>query len=220
MRIGKAIIILLCFCTLGLTACGEVVQWDKESSNGNNEATDEVASTVSSLSVEKNGNISSTIIEDFFESYYDEDGLKSMIESFIDDYKAENAAAQIKLKSCKVKDGVVKVLMEYGDYRTYAGYNGEEFFAGTISDANMAGFDLNVTLKSVSDDTTVSKPELLGMGDSHIVIIGGENNPEQSEQLRINCFNEILYVGDGVTTVGKKSADVSLSEGYRIIVFK
>ena len=106
-----------------------------------------------------------------------------MIESEIDAYKAENTSAQIKLKSCKVKDGVVNVLMEYGDYQAYAGYNGEIFFTGTIQDANMAGFDLNVTLSSVSDGTTASKPELLGMGDSHIVIIGYEEEPEQPEQL-------------------------------------
>lgn len=220
MKMGKAVITMLCFFMLGLTACGEAVERENHKSSNNKEATDEIAATVSSLSIEKNGSISSTIIEDFIESYYNEGDLKAMIESLIDDYKAEHAEAQIKLKSCKVKDGVVNVVMEYGSYQAYAGYNKENFFAGTIKDANMAGFDLNVTLKSVSDDTTASKPELLGMGDNHIVIVGCEKGPEESEQLRINCFGEILYVGDGVTAVGKKSADVSLSEGYKMIVFK
>ncbi len=215
----KAIILMLCLCILGLTACGEVIQRE-DGGTANKEATDEIASAVSSLSIEKDGGITSTIIEDFFESYYDEGGLETMIKSFIDAYKAENSAAQIKLKSCKVKDGVANVRMEYGDYQAYAGYNGERFFAGTITDANMAGFDLNVTLKSVSGDTTVSKPELLGMGESHIVIYGCDENPENPEQLRINCFDEILYVSDDVAPVGKKSADVSLAQGDKIIVFK
>lgn len=217
MKMGKAIILLLCFCMLGLTACGEVVQPE------NKEVKDELAATVTSLSIEKDGGISNTIVESFSGDYYYEDGeegLKTMIESSIDEYTSGNGDAQIKLKSFKVKDGVATVVMEYGDYQTYAGYNGEDFFAGTIRDANMAGFDLNVTLKSISDDTTASKPELLGMGDSHIVIVGCEKDPEQPEQLRINCFDEILYVGDGVATVGKKSADISLSKGYKIIVFK
>ena len=200
----KAIILMLCLCILGLTACGEVIQRE-DGGTANKEATDEIASAVSSLSIEKDGGITSTIIEDFFESYYDEGGLETMIKSFIDAYEAENSAAQIKLKSCKVKDGVANVRMEYGDYQAYAGYN---------------GFDLNVTLKSVSGDTTVSKPELLGMGESHIVIYGCDENPEQPEQLRINCFDEILYVSDDVAPVGKKSADVSLAQGDKIIVFK
>lgn len=216
MRTGKAVILLISFCMLGLTACGEVIDLDQETKT--KEVKDEVAATISSISVEKDGRISSTIVEDFMESYYDVDGLKSMIESSISEYKAEHEA-EIKLESCKVKDGVVNVLMEYGDYQTYAGFNNEDFFAGTIKEANWAGYDLNVTLRSTSDNATVSKPELLGMGDNHIVIVGSSQEPDAG-QLRVNCYNEILYVGDGVTTVSKKSADISLSDGYKIIVFK
>ena len=207
---------ILCFCMLGLTACGEVIQQENES----NGVTDEVAATMSSISIEKDGSISSTIIENFIESYYNEDDLKSMIESAIDEYKAANITAQIELKSFKVKDGVTNILMEFGDYQTYAGFDREDFFAGTIRDANMAGYDLNVTLKSIADNTTVSKPELLGMGDSHIVIFEYAEEPDAPEQLRINCYDEILYVNDGVTVVGKKSADISSSKGFKIIVFK
>ena len=42
----------------------------------------------------------------------------------------------------------------------------------------------------------------------------------EAETIRISCFDEILYVGEGVTAVNKKSADVKLSDGYGIIVFK
>lgn len=220
MRTGKAVILLISFCMLGLAACGEVVDWEQEAkTTKTKEVKDEVAATISSISVEKDGGISSTIVEDFMESYYDVDGLKSMIESSISEYKAENAAADIKLESCKVKDGVVNVLIEYGDYQTYAGFNNEDFFVGTIKEANFAGYDLNVTLRSSSDNATVSKPELLGMGDNHIVIVGSTQEPDAG-QLRVNCYNEILYVGEGVSTVSKKSADISLSDGYKIIVFK
>ncbi len=38
--------------------------------------------------------------------------------------------------------------------------------------------------------------------------------------LRVNCFGEILYVGEGVTAAGKKSVNVSYSEGSKMIVFK
>ena len=220
MRIGKTSILIICICMLGLTACGEVVQPENKNSN-NQEATDELASTTTSISIEKDGKISSTIVESFGESYYDENRLKSMIESSIDEYTSENTSAQIKLKNLKVKDSMVNVLMEYGDYQAYAGFNREDFFAGTVRDANMAGYDLNVTLKSVADNTEISKPELLGMGDNHIVIEMVENIDEtEAERIRVSCFDDILYISDGITTVGKKSADVTLTNGYRIIVFK
>ncbi len=218
MRIGKVRIIMICLCILGLTACGEVIQ---EEGGNNKEATDEIASTVSSLSIEKNGGITSTIVESFGESYYDEDGLKSMIESDISQYTSAHETAQIKLKNIKVKDSMVNVLIEYGGYQDYAGFNKENFFAGTIRDANTAGFDLNVTLKSVSDSTEISKSKLLEMGDNHIVIANVEGTDQTvSDQIRVNCFDEILYISDGVTTTGKKSAYVELTNGYRIIVFK
>lgn len=212
MRAWKTILFIMCICMIGLTACGERTDVNGEADKA----------AVSTISVKKDGSISSIIIENFIESYYSEDDLKSMFESSIDKYKAANAAAQIELKSFKVQDGVTNICMEYGDYQTYAGFDREDFFAGTIKDANMAGFDLNVTLKSVSDNTTVSKPELLEMGDRHIVILGTEQpeDGQEAETMRVNCFDEILYVGDGVTVVGGKSADVNYPGGYGIIVFK
>lgn len=216
MRVGKAVLLMLCMCMLGLTACGE------KTGESTAESTEPAAT---SISLKKDGSISDRIVEDFGESYYDENGLKSMIETSIAEYKAENASAQITLKSCKVSDGIANVLMEYGDYKAYAGYNGEDFFVGTIQGANMEGFDLNVTLNSVSDKnekTSISKPELLGMGENHIVILEAPDYGEtqEPETIRVECFDEILYVGEGVTAVGKKSADVKLSNGYGMIVFK
>lgn len=216
MRVGKAVLLVLCLCMLGLTACGEKTE---------ESIVDSAESAISTISVKKDGSISTQIVEDFGESYYDETGLKSMIETSIAEYKAEDATAQITLKSCKVAEGVANVLMEFGDYKAYAGYNGEHFFAGTIQAANMEGFDLNVTLNSVSDKsekTSISKPELLGMGESHIIFIEAVESDEtqEAETIRVECFDEILYVGEGVTAVGKKSADVKLSSGYGIIVFK
>lgn len=218
MKIGKSIILLLCMGLLGLTACGEVIQPEE-----NKEVTDELAaSSASSLTVEKDGSIAHMIVEDFSGSeFYSEERLKSMIDSSIDEYTSGHPSAQIKLKNLKVKDGVANVSMEYGDYQAYAGFNSEDFFVGTVKDANMAGYDLNVTLRSVSDNTEISKPDLLGMGDSHIILAIVEAAGEtQADQIRINCFDEILYVSDGITAAGKKSADVSLANGYRIIVFK
>ena len=53
--------------------------------------------------------------------------------------------------------------MEFGDYQSYAGFNDEVFFAGTVQAANKAGFDLNMSLKGVGgnqENATISKPDL------------------------------------------------------------
>lgn len=213
MGAGKTLFLIVCLCVMGITACGERTQ---EGSGDDSE--------VSSISVNKDGSISSRIVEDFSESYYDAGGLKSMIETAIADYKGQDSTAQVTLKKCEASDGSVNVLMEFADYKSYAGFNGEEFFAGTIQAANQAGFDLNVTLQAVSDKadlSSVSKPELLGMGDSHIVLFkAAESDGAEASPMRINCYGEILYVGEGVTAVGKKSADVTGSGGYGMLVFQ
>ncbi len=218
LRVGNAVVIMFFCCILCCTACGEVIR-DEEMTESASET-----STTSTISVKKDGSISSKIVEAFTESYYDVDGLKTMIESSIVEYQAENTAAQVKLKSCKAKGDNVNVEMEFGDYQSYAGFNDEVFFAGTVQAANKAGFDLNMSLKGVGgnqENATISKPDLLGMGDNHIVILEPSVEEEDVTQVvRVECSDEILYVGDGVMVTGKKSSDVTVSDGYKVIVFR
>lgn len=222
MRAKKVVFLTLCICMLGFTACGE-----KSSGNtsGNKNSSSNVNdSSGTSVSINKDGSISSKIVEDFGESYYDVSTLKTMIETSISDYKAVNASAQVNLKKCDASKGVTNVQIEFGDYEAYAGFNGEYFFAGTIQEANQAGFDLDVTLNAVSNAdgrTSVSKADLMGMGSNHIVIFDAARvDEEEVETVRVNCFDEILYVSEGVSAVDSKSADVALAGGYGIIVFK
>ncbi len=219
LRVGNAVVVMFFCCILCCTACGEVIPEE--------EMTESVSetSTTSTISIKKDGSISSKIVEAFTEqSYYEVEGLKTMIESSIAEYQAENAAAQVKLKSCKAKGDNVNVEMEFGDYQSYAGFNDEVFFAGTVQAANKAGFDLNMSLKGAGGNqgnTTISKADLLGMGDNHIVILEPSFEEEETTQVvRVECSDDILYVGDGVTVTGKKSADVTASDGYKVIVFR
>jgi hypothetical protein len=206
----KFIGVMCATCVIGLTACGSGNLSVGNSTSG------------STFTINKNGSISNSIVEEFNESYYDEDSLKSMIESAISDY-SNSSNADISLKTCKVADGFANVTIEYGSSSAYSGFNDESFFSGTITEANMAGYDLNITLTDASDSSvTISKPQLLGMGDNHIVIIQTEKAEEgaQIETVHVNTYDEILYVGNGVTKTGKKSADINVSNGYGIVVFK
>jgi hypothetical protein len=209
----KLIGVVVAVCSIGLAACGS-----------NN-----VASSVTSgstITINKNGSISNSIVEDFGESYYDEDSLKTMIEDSIFEYINKSSDSNIdkpSLKSCSVADGYAKVTIDYETYKAYAGFNREDFFFGTITEANMAGYDLNITLKDADDSSvTISKPQLLGMGDNHIVIIETEKAQDgaEIETVHVNAYDEILYVGNGVAKTGKKSADMNVASGYGYIVFK
>jgi hypothetical protein len=211
----KIIGVMVAACTaIGLVACGS------------KDVTADTTASGSTITISKDGSISNSIVEEFGESYYDEDSLKSMIEDSIFEYVNKSSDSNIdkpSLKSCKVADGYANVTIDYESYKAYAGFNGEDLFVGTVAEANMAGYDLNISLKDVSDTSvTISKPQLLGMGDNHIVIIEAEKVEDgaQIETVHVNTYDEILYVGNGVTKTGKKSADVNVASGYGYIVFK
>ena len=45
-------------------------------------------------------------------------------------------------------------------------------------------------------------------------------NVLEEETIRVNCYDTILYTGEGVTPIEKKKADVEPTQGFSVIVFK
>lgn len=198
-------------CASGLTACSAL--------NNSGEM-------VTSVSINKDGSISSRIVDDFGEDYYDEEGLKSMIEDAIADYGRQSPSSTVTLKTCKADDNMINVEMEYGDYKAYSGFNGENFFAGTVQEAYEAGYDLDFELSPVDNKDTgvISKQDILNMGGNHIVIMERESGDEGDafiiEPVRINCFDDVLYVGEGISSVSRKSVDYTLNDGTAVVLFR
>lgn len=207
--------ILITMCAVALTACA-----------GNEVVNTEDDSKVSSITINKDGSVESTIVEDFSQDYYDVEELKTMIEDAVAEYKSQDSSAKVSLKKCERQADIVNVVMEYGDYKAYTGFNEETFFVGTIKDAYEAGYDLDYTLHAVSDKTKkkeITKNDLISMGDYNITIIenfGVDERLEETTKLRVNCYDDILYVGDGVSISDKNSADIILSNDKKVIVFK
>lgn len=217
---------------LGLCACGD----------GNAKAENAESSAASSITLKKDGSIESRLAVEGFGTDYSEESLENLIDASISEYRNLSASSQVSLKNCR-KDAQDQLVVEmtFNDSAAYAGWNnyfidymyasemGVEnnsaendtngFFVGTISDAYTAGYGLETDLNAVSDSSkqSVSKSDLLSMGDSHIVILEryGDDEP-----IMINCYDDILYVGEGVTVTGKKSASIDAIDGYGIIVFQ
>lgn len=190
---------------LSMTACAqEEVSVEEELTN--------------SLSVLEDGSIESVIVEDFKESYYNVDDLNKMIQETIAVYRKEDPDSTITLETCEKVDQKVKVVLKYNNAEAYSGYNSESLFVGTVQEAYEEGYDLNVALTGTDKEATkIARQELLGMGENHILIM--ENTIDEGT-LRVNCYDTILYTGDGVTPIEKKKADVEPAQGYSVIVFK
>lgn len=226
----RKFIVMVCILVCGLCACG------------NSQSKDTDSTVTSAITLKKDGSIERRTVEDFGTDY-SEDGLKSLIDASIAMYQNLSKSSQISLKSCeKNEQDKLIVEMTFNNSEAYAGWNNyfldymyasemgmdgsgiendtQGFFAGTISEAYAAGYSLETTLNAASDNSSkasVTKADLLSMGDSHIVIL---ECYEDDEPVIVNCYDEILYVGDGVTVTDKKSASVNAVDGYGIIVFK
>lgn len=188
-----------------LTACGSGADAGQE--------------TINSLTLDKNGNVENTIIESFDKEYYDLDGLNTMIMDSIEQYCSQNPTAEITLMRSEVTDGQVRVTMKYDSAASYAGYNSEILFTGTVQEAYSAGYDLDISLTDVKDSSnSISKQELLELGEKHIAIV--ELPATMTDGMRLKCFGDILYVSSGVNYVSKKTADIEQTQGVGVVVFK
>ena len=124
------------------------------------------------LELKKNGEIVQSIIEDFGESYYDLDELKSTTESMIAGYNESAGSDNIKLQSAEVTDGVVHLVMTFRKSEDYTGLYRQALFSGTVKDAFNAGYDLDITLNSVKEEgATINKQDILDMGEKHIAVV-------------------------------------------------
>lgn len=171
---------------------------------------------VTSVSIQKDGTLKGVIVEDFDKSYYNVTALTSMIQEAIADYDKQNITAQITLESCELveNDAKVKVIINYDSPQSYMDFNSETIFVGTIQEAYEAGYDMDLELYSVSDEPSapLTKQEILNMGTEHIVIM--------EENMRVKCYGNILYIGNGVSLVSKKVADMENTDGLSALIFK
>ena len=159
------------------------------------------------LELKKNGEIVQSIIEDFSESYYDLDELKSTTESMIAGYNESAGSDNIKLQSAEVTDGVVHLVMTFRKSEDYTGLYRQALFFN-------AGYDLDITLNSVKEEgATINKQDILDMGEKHIAVV--------RETTTVKTYGDILYISDDVTMgPDDRTATVTNGESLSYIIFK
>lgn len=204
-----AVIGALAVFACSITACGDTMGVSKEKEQ------------VTSVSIGKDGTIDSVIVEEFQEPYYTLESLAAMIQDDITVFQKEKPGTEIVLKSCDVygeNQDFVKVEISYDSDDSYTEFNHEIFFAGSIQEAYEKGIDFDIRLTKPDkedadeEDYAIGKQELLKMSEHHIVIM--------EESMRVTCFDEILYVSEGVDVINDKTVDMKQTQGYGVVVFK
>lgn len=157
------------------------------------------------LSIDKKGRVSETIVESFDKDYYDVAELTSEFDKLIDDYNSEHEGKPVTHKEIKLENGKVFVPLEFASVSDYVGLLNEDLFYGTISDAYDCGYKMDVTMKGVKEGNKIGKVEIMGMKDKQIVILGG--------RVRLKLSVPIAYVSASVEVLSDKEVRTTSETG-------
>ena len=158
-----------------------------------------VRSSDTTLTIDETGRIREDIVEDQGTDSFTEEELTAYVEKEIELYNSSEENA-VKLNSCSVQNGDVKISLEYVSGDDYAAFNQVTFFVGTLQEAEDAGYEVERTWL----DTTGAA------GDMEII---RERFKEWkvcivSEPINIKVPDKILYASDNVRVTGRLSAVV------------
>ncbi len=163
----------------------------------------------STISLLKDGNISSKIVESFEQSYYDKDELQQSILEKVASYNKGVGDFHVTVEKVEVADGVAQVEITYAGPQDYAGFNKVGFFAGTADEAKEAGYDLDVVLSGVKDpQETVGESDILAMEEERILIT------DVNDEIILN--GKALYVSDNVTVSSNAKTVKRTDEGDKM----
>lgn len=174
---------------------------------GNSESDIQTANT---LTITKGGKVAEEITEEFYGAYYSEEDLKQFALNEIAAYNRTKDTDSITIDKLKVDEDIVTMKLQYKTAEDYQNFTKQTLFVGTVEEAYREGYNLDVTLQSTKDETSVGKAELLEMGEQNIVIT--------EAMLDIKVSDTILYRSDNVLLKDKKLVTIG-SEGLAYIIY-
>lgn len=86
--------------------------------------------------IEKKGQITEAIVEDFEQPYYDQEELKREIEDKISQFNTQSGDGKeaVELEKFELEDKVIRVNITFPDSDAYTSFNEKQLFAGKVAD--------------------------------------------------------------------------------------
>ena len=162
------------------------------------------------ISVDKRGRVTSTIVEDFDKEFYDSEELESEIDEELAEYNQNFAADHIRKEMFEVEDGIATLQLVFDESQYYKDYTGLELFVGMVSEAEEEGYELPAYFVN-PEENAVDVEELNSEGDARILIL------EEAVQVRVPGRILAVCPEDNVTVTGDREAAVAEPELSYII---
>ena len=190
---------------LSLTGCGQAAKLPETVEN-------------TSLVVEKDGKVTSYLVNTFDKDFYNLDGLTQMVEEEAEEFNATHTEAtenpmNVKTVQMLEEGDTVQVVQEFADTESYADYNEQELFYGTRVEALAEGISVDLGLVSAADGTPAEEQKLNKALDKNHMII-------TNASAYIYCPYPVLYLSEGVVMGEDGYVDASQSDGVVTILMK
>ena len=130
--------------------------------------------SVSTMSISKEGEVKSFIVEDFAASYYDAEELKNDVLSDIAVVNEEQQQSLIELINYELVEGVLSATIVYQNAKVYEEFNEETLFVGLWQEAVSEGYQIDADIENEN---------------YHVVVF--------TEPVDVKVPKKILYVSDG-----------------------
>lgn len=163
---------------------------------------------VSTVYVDKKGNITFLDVGALDQDYYDEAELKAYVEERVDAYNGEHGKGSVKADGLSVENGRASLTMKYKTAEDFSGLHGIELYQGKVVKALAEGYTFDGDFASVKDGRVtgyVDKQAVYGTEDLKVVVIRAN--------MDVKVEGEICYVSvQNVKLTGNDR--VSIREGY------
>lgn len=218
MKLNKYIMLTAAIAVLA-TGCGNKA-----------ETTAPFSPTESSIYVTREGKITSATVEKYENDYYTAEELKASAEEDLEAINgpagaaAADSSTQEKLavvSECSVKDGTIKLLIDFKDANTYLQYldtfTDEEdetvksLDVTTVADGLSKGYLVDETFTKPGENKEISSQEVMKQSDLYVAAVEGA--------AMIQPEGKIQYISKNVTVVDGNMVHTS-GDGVSYIVFK
>lgn len=170
---------------------------------------------VTSIEITDEGAVTSYLVDVFDKDYYVLSELKDMVVGEAAQYNTEHQTGeQVPVTVEKVEGSGSKVLVvqKYDSADTFADYNANALFYGTVEEALLEGYSPDSDLKSVKDGSVISGDMLTENLKRHILIT--------DYKAKLYCPEKVTHISENAVYCDDGSVDGLAAEGTVVVLMK
>ncbi len=171
------------------------------------------------IAIAKSGEVTEYLVTDFFEKpWYAVTELRAMAVEEAAQYNTENQKGKdvpVTVEAVeKLDDGSdrIRVVYRYDNADSYTGFNDDSLFYGTVGQAALKGYSVNVALKSVRENGSAEEKQLEQATDQYLIIAPAG--------VYVYCPGKVEYISEGASVAEDGSVDTTQAQESVYILLK